>query len=251
MTKKQFYWIWVRQSLTGSVGKAQLIAFVLTIIGGGVAYFLPQLTSTLSIVIWAIPLALLIGMWVVGLCTAPFVMYRSLEKRTGQEIPALQLRVSELEERRPRIEVEPVPQGNYVRLQVTNHGSAAEFKAQASLRQPGPQTRSPWHIHWRGTHSITQKINKGDNHILDVASRESVPDLGTAIRFHTPKLATGVDDFGSELYSYHFDEYPNGNNLFIQMEITSDPELRQAFCHRYRIFLVNEKIVLEPFETCD
>ena len=75
---------------------------------------------------------------------------------------------------KPDVVVTTDPEGNYARLQVTNNGSAANFRATAQEDQGGELIGSPWPIRWRGSGNRDMSIHQYDSHILDLALIERV-----------------------------------------------------------------------------
>jgi hypothetical protein len=80
MSRRQFYWQWIRRAFTRPLLWADLLAVFLAIVGGAVAYFWPQLAGTMTILLWLIPLSVFVILALAGLLLAPYYMQRETKQ---------------------------------------------------------------------------------------------------------------------------------------------------------------------------
>ena len=100
MSRRQFYSQWLRKTFTGPLSLVQLVALFLTIVGGAVAYFVPQWQSFVRIAIWAAPAVVLISAVMPGLLAAPYKIYKEKEQAHDQ----LAKQLDEIKSAQPQIE---------------------------------------------------------------------------------------------------------------------------------------------------
>ena len=83
MSWRQFYFQWLKRGVTGPLPKVRLFAFLLAIVGGAVAYFIPQWESPVRVVVWAASAVVLVSAVMVGFLLAPYRMYKELWARNN------------------------------------------------------------------------------------------------------------------------------------------------------------------------
>lgn len=84
MKRSRFYWECIKRATSGGYRIAEAVGFIFAIVGGALAYFIPQLLQPVSILLWAVPLAVLVGVFSVGLVLAPHSLYQDLEKERDE-----------------------------------------------------------------------------------------------------------------------------------------------------------------------
>lgn len=89
MSRAIFFRECFERAVSGGFRWAEIISFVLTIVGGLVAWEWPQLNKALSMMIWMLPLIVFFGTFLVAWTLAPYVMYRELENKSAKSIESL------------------------------------------------------------------------------------------------------------------------------------------------------------------
>ena len=89
MKRWEFYREWARRSFAGPYAVAELAGFILAIIGGAVSQFVPQVGPTVSLLLWAVPLALFGLAFIWAWLAAPYDMHRDLVTAHAVELAKL------------------------------------------------------------------------------------------------------------------------------------------------------------------
>lgn len=84
MSRRQFYWQWIRRAFTRPLLWVDLFAGFLAIVGGAVAYFWPQLAGTMTILLWLIPLSVFVILALAGFLFAPYDMQKNIEEELNK-----------------------------------------------------------------------------------------------------------------------------------------------------------------------
>lgn len=85
----RFYLACIARASRSAWGTTGRIALLLALAGGALAYFVPQISGLMSILVWAIPLGVLLVVFLIGLAYAPYSIYK--EEKNAREILQRQL----------------------------------------------------------------------------------------------------------------------------------------------------------------
>ncbi|MFQ5663959.1 MAG: hypothetical protein ACE5HL_09020 [Terriglobia bacterium] len=80
MSLAQFYWECLRRAGRAAWGTTGKIALAIALVGGAIAYFAPQFSGLMSILVWAIPLAVFLAVFFIGLVQAPHSIYEEADR---------------------------------------------------------------------------------------------------------------------------------------------------------------------------
>lgn len=141
-------------------------------------------------------------------------------------------KIQEYEDERPSVTVVPEVKSNRVLLHIKNNGGAAKFIAQARVAKESGTYELPWSDQLAPERTL---FHNGTA-TLFVGARYFAPNDA-----QKPYIGLHYGSASAEFQSF----CDQGTELQVEIEITSAPPLREAFCHPYNIKLEGLNLVIK------